>query len=71
MIDHRWVTLAACCMAILAIWGWLLPAIGARGQVRESIESLDRRGINSAAIFYTDVFPSRHSPGRDAFFNNR
>ncbi len=53
-----WLRLAACCVGIVAIWGWLLPAIGSHADVRASIERMNARGINPGAIFYTDVYQS-------------
>jgi hypothetical protein len=53
-----WVRLAACSFGIVALWGWLLPAIGSRSGVRHSIEWTEKLGINPSAIFYTDVFQS-------------
>ncbi len=56
--QRGWLQLTACCVGIVAIWGWLLPAIGSRTDVRASIERMNARGINPGAIFYTDVYQS-------------
>ncbi len=64
-----WAQLAACLVGMALLWGWLLPAIGQRAAVRESIELMNRRGINPGAIFYTDVFQSTESACATEFIN--
>jgi len=51
--------LLAILLATASVWGWILPMIGNVESMRFRIESTERRGINPAAIYYTDVFDSR------------
>jgi hypothetical protein len=48
--------LALCAIGIVAIWGWVLPAIGSLASVSAAIQRTEGQGINAGAIFYTDVF---------------
>lgn len=41
--------------AILIVWMLVLPWIGSRQSVRTQIENLNRRGIDPAALYYTDL----------------
>jgi len=51
--------LVAIVLITASVWGWLLPMLGNVESMRVRIESTERRGINPAAIYYTDVFDSR------------
>jgi hypothetical protein len=42
-------------MAIAAIWTFLLPQLGARPSLRESLDRRDALGINADAMFYTEL----------------
>ena len=48
--------LTLCAIGIVAIWGWVLPAIGSLASVSAAIQRTESQGINAGAIFYTDVF---------------
>ncbi len=52
------VALGLCVLGIVAIWGWVLPAIGSLASVRAAVQRTEGQGINAGAIFYTDVFYS-------------
>lgn len=52
------ISLALCMIGIVAIWGWVLPAIGSLAGVHAAIQRTEAQGINAGAIFYTDVFHS-------------
>ena len=50
-----WLSLLLAGATIAIVWTVLLPWIGARPALRESIEQLDAQGIDPAAMYYTDV----------------
>jgi len=52
------VGLALCAFGIVAVWGWVLPAIGSLASISEAIQRTEGQGINAGAIYYTDVFYS-------------
>ncbi len=60
---RRWLLLTIA-LAMLMIWGWVLPWVGQLTEVRSRIDQSQRMGINPAAIYYTDVFlpPSGPTP---------
>ena len=51
----RYSSLCLGVSAILIVWMLVLPWVGSRQSVRLQIENLDRRGIDPAAIYYTDL----------------
>ena len=55
---HGPVELALCAVGIVAVWGWVLPAIGSLASVSGAIQRTEGQGINAGAIYYTDVFYS-------------
>ena len=50
-----WSSLCLGISAILIVWMLVLPWVGSRQSVRLQIENLDRRGIDPAALYYTDL----------------
>ncbi len=50
-----WSSLCLGVSVILVVWTLVLPWIGSRQSVRAQIEYLDRRGIDPAALYYTDL----------------
>lgn len=59
---HRRLLLLAISLAMLMIWGWVLPWVGQLSEVRSRIDRSQRLGINPAAIYYTDVFLTPSGP---------
>ena len=51
----RWGALTVCCALIALVWLWLLPSLADRPAVRQRIELFDSRGIDPAAMFYTEI----------------
>lgn len=51
--------LCAVLLAVMVIWGYVLPRLQQTPFMRARIEHLRRHGIDSAAMFYTD-HPKRH-----------
>ncbi len=50
-----WLSLCLGISALLIVWTVVLPWIGSRPSVRSQIEFLDQRGIDPAALYYTDL----------------
>jgi hypothetical protein len=50
-----WLSLCLGALAILIVWMLVLPWIGSRTSVQRQIDSLDRQGVDPAALFYTDL----------------
>lgn len=50
-----WPALCLSVSVILIVWMLVLPWIGSWQSVRSEIEYLDRRGIDPAALYYTDL----------------
>ena len=50
-----WSSLGLGVSAILIVWTLVLPWIGARPSLRSQIEYLHQRGIDPAALYYTDL----------------
>jgi hypothetical protein len=40
---------------ICVVWLLILPRVGAHPSVRKQINSLNRRGVDPSAVFYTDL----------------
>jgi hypothetical protein len=55
--SHRkgWLSLGLAVLVIAIVWSVVLPWLGTQPAVRARIELLDRRGIDPAALFYTDL----------------
>ena len=51
---HRYIRLTVVVLAIVAIWGVVLPYLSTTQTVRERNRWLDEKGIDPAAMFYTD-----------------
>ncbi len=49
------VVFAVIMVAVVAIWGWLLPALSETNTVRSRDRWLDEHQIDPAAMFYTDL----------------
>ncbi len=47
--------LAAIAAAISVLWLFVLPAIGERDSMRAAIDAREAQGIDSGAMFYTDL----------------
>ncbi|HBJ38004.1 MAG TPA: hypothetical protein DDZ51_25255 [Planctomycetaceae bacterium] len=56
------IGLSATVLVIVSVWGWVLPMVGNRPTIRQSIENTQRLGINPAAVFYTDVYEKTKTP---------
>ncbi len=50
-----WSSLCLGAVAVLIVWTLVLPWIGSRQSVRLRIDYLDRKGIDPAALYYTDL----------------
>jgi hypothetical protein len=50
-----WLSLCLGALAILIVWMLVLPWIGSRRSVQSRIDSLNRQGVDPAALFYTDL----------------
>ncbi len=50
-----WLSLYLSASAILIVWTLVLPWIGSWPSVQTQIDHLDRRGIDPAALYYTDL----------------
>lgn len=50
-----WLSLCLGGSLLLIVWTVVLPWIGSRPSVHSQIEFLDRRGIDPAALYYTDL----------------
>ncbi len=53
--SQGWSSLCFGVSAILIVWTLVLPWIGSWQSVRSQIETLDRHGIDPAALYYTDL----------------
>ena len=51
----RWWLLLLIAATTTLVWTVALPWVGARPPIRARIDHLDRKGIDPAAMFYTDV----------------
>ncbi|QDU55764.1 hypothetical protein [Aeoliella mucimassa] len=49
------LNLAGCLVALLLVWGVVLPALTTQPQVEEQLDWLDERGIDPSAMFYTEL----------------
>ena len=49
------VRLALICIAIACVWCWLLPRLAQTDTVRKRSNWLEERGIDPAAMYYTDL----------------
>ncbi|RMG40455.1 MAG: hypothetical protein D6725_03355 [Planctomycetota bacterium] len=54
-VGKRWLSLMAAGAAVAVVWGWLLPVVMQRPQVRRRWENLQRQGIDPSALYYTDL----------------
>jgi hypothetical protein len=52
---HRYIRFTVVVLAIVAIWGVVLPYLATTQTVRERNRWLDEKGIDPAAMFYTDL----------------
>lgn len=41
--------------AIAAVWGVVLPWVGRRAPVEKHVAAMEARGVNPAAMFYTEL----------------
>jgi hypothetical protein len=47
--------LAASCLILSLLWLWVMPQMAEFPVVKEHIEFLEERNINTGAMFYTEV----------------
>ena len=50
-----WLQLAITTGLVLIVWGSVLPWLSRRPFLRHRIDFLDERGIDPAALYYTDL----------------
>ena len=50
-----WLQLSVACLCIILIWGFFLPWLGEQEAIKNHIESMEAKGIDPAAMFYTDI----------------
>ncbi|KAA1262197.1 hypothetical protein LF1_47590 [Rubripirellula obstinata] len=53
--NRRRVALTGCIIAIVSIWGAVLPWLSSYHHVQERLQFLDDRGIDPSAMFYTEL----------------
>ena len=54
-VVRRWGRLAVCCAVLGIIWLGVLPSVSNTAAVRSRIRFLESRGIDPAAMFYTEL----------------
>lgn len=55
MSEPRPRRLAIATLAVVAIWGGLLPALLRSGPVARHVAAMEERGVDPAAMYYTEL----------------
>lgn len=52
---NGWLSLGGIALVVIAVWGFVLPALAETDTVRARREFLEKHRINPAAMFYTEL----------------
>jgi hypothetical protein len=54
-MTRRYASFGGCILAMIVLWGWVLPMLGETDAVQQRNRWLEAKGIDPAAMYYTDL----------------